>query len=73
MLLYHEIVEGKPIDSEWAEAYEHGHDPAKNTKLRPYLDQWRTKIRDAFSAGALIEGQPKAEIAVPASGDAAGP
>ena len=73
VLLYHEIVEGKPIDSGWAEAYEHGHDPGKNTKLRPYLEEWHTKIRDAFKTGTLIEGQPRAEIVASPDGGAARP
>jgi hypothetical protein len=68
VLLYREIVQGKPFPGEMSEAYEHGHDPAKNTKLRPYLDQWHAKIGEAFRAGTLIQGQPKAEIVVPPVG-----
>ncbi len=68
VLLYREIVQGKPIAGQMNEAYEHGHDPAKNTRMKPYLEQWHAKIGEAFKAGTLIEGQPKAEIVSPAKG-----
>ena len=66
VLLYREIVQGRPIAGEMHEAYAHGHDPVKNTKLKPYLEQWHAKIGEAFRAGTGIEGQPKAEIVSPA-------
>jgi hypothetical protein len=66
VLLYREIVQGRPFESDFAETYAHGHDPARNTKLKPYLEQWHTKIADAFKSGTPIDGQPKAEITSPA-------
>lgn len=66
VLLYREIVQGKPFAGQMNEAYQHGHDPARNTKLRPYLEQWHEKIGEAFKRGTEIEGQPKAEIVRPA-------
>jgi protein tyrosine/serine phosphatase len=65
VLLYREIVQGKPIATQMDEAHEHGHDSSKNTRMKPYLEQWRTKIAEAFRAGNLIEGQPLAEIRPP--------
>jgi hypothetical protein len=62
VLLYREIVEGKPFASQMDEAYGHGHDPKRNTRMRPYLEQWHEKIGEAYRRGNLIEGQPMAEI-----------
>jgi tyrosine-protein phosphatase SIW14 len=66
VLLYREIVEGKPIAGQMGEAYEHGHDPSRNPRLKPYLEQWHGQIGEAFRAGGLIQGQPKAEVGPPA-------
>jgi protein tyrosine phosphatase (PTP) superfamily phosphohydrolase (DUF442 family) len=68
VLLYREIVQGKPFEGQMGEAYEHGHDPASNPKLRPYLEQWHVKIGEAFRSETLIDGEPKAEIVSPAKG-----
>jgi protein tyrosine/serine phosphatase len=65
VLLYREIVQGKPFLADMSEALEHGHDPAKNARLRPYLEEWHAKIAEAFRSGGMIEGQPKAEIVSP--------
>jgi protein tyrosine/serine phosphatase len=65
VLLYREIVEGRPFLADMGEALEHGHDPAKNTRMRPYLEQWHAKIGEAFRTGTLIDGQPRAEIVSP--------
>jgi len=62
VLLYREIVQGKAIDTQWEEAYSHGHDPARNPKLKPYLEQWHAKIGEAVRNGKLIEGEPAAEV-----------
>lgn len=62
VLLYREIVQGRPFAQEMDEAYAHGHDPARNTRLRPYLEQWREKIAAAYRSGGLIDGQPRAEV-----------
>lgn len=66
IMLYRELVEGKPPGSTMNETLEHGHDPSDNKKLSPYLAQWREKIAEAFRTGNEIEGQPKAEIVSPA-------
>lgn len=66
VLLYREIIQNKPFLADFNEALEHGHDPAKNTRLRPYLEEWHAKIAEAFKAGGSIDGQPKAEIISPA-------
>ncbi len=66
VLLYREIVQGKAIPTQMDEAYAHGHDPKKNTRMKPYLEQWHEKIAAAFRAGTLIDGQPRAEIDPPA-------
>jgi hypothetical protein len=71
VLLYRKIVQGKPIESQWHEAYEHRHDPKDNPHLKAYLDEWAPKIEAAFKAGQLVEGQPKAEIVSPAKVDTA--
>lgn len=65
VLLYREIVQNKPFLADMNEATEHGHDPAKNTRLRPYLEEWHAKIAAAYKSGGLIDGQPKAEITSP--------
>ncbi len=65
VLLYREIVQGRPIPGEMEEAYAHGHDPRRNTRMKPYLEEWHTKIGEAFRHGTLIQGQPRAEIVTP--------
>lgn len=65
ILLYREIVQGKPIATQMHEAYEHRHNPARNPHLRPFLDEWHAKIGEAFKAGRSIDGLGKAEIAAP--------
>lgn len=66
ILLYREIVQGKPRETQWHEAYEHQHDPGDNPHLKPYLDEWAGQIAEAYRSGRLIEGQTKAEIVSPA-------
>lgn len=66
IMLYRELVEGKPAGSTMNETLEHGHDPEDNRKMAPYLAQWREKIVEAFRNGKSIEGQPVAEVVSPA-------
>ncbi len=66
VLLYREIVQGHAFGADFNETYAHGHDPSRNTRLRPYLEEWHAKIAQAFKAGTPIDGQPAAEIVSPA-------
>jgi protein tyrosine/serine phosphatase len=66
VLLYREIVQGHAFEADLNETYAHGHDPSRNQRLKPYLEEWHTKIAEAFKAGTSIDGQPKAEIVSPA-------
>ena len=34
--------------------------------LKPYLEQWHTRIGESFRSGVSIDGWPKAEIVSPA-------
>lgn len=70
ILLYRTIVQGRTRDEVFHESLEHKHDPSRNTRLRPYLDEWTGAIERAFrsSPDVLIDGQPKAEIVSPARG-----
>ncbi|HMN40605.1 MAG TPA: tyrosine-protein phosphatase [Phycisphaerales bacterium] len=66
VLLYREIVQGHAPGADLGETYSHGHDPSRNTRMKPYLEQWRAKIAEALRAGTSIDGQPRAEIVSPA-------
>jgi len=52
--LYRMIVEGVPFEQAYAECSEYRHDPARNTRLRPYLERWRPEIERAFRDGGEI-------------------
>lgn len=53
--LYRMIIEGAGFDEAYAECAQFRHDPARNTKLRPYLERWRPEIERAFREGGTIE------------------
>jgi hypothetical protein len=62
VMLYRELVLGEPREGLWDQTFEHGHDPARNTKLRPYLEEWGGKIAEAYRSGGSVAGRGRAEI-----------
>jgi tyrosine-protein phosphatase SIW14 len=68
VILYREIVQSAKWNSPelLEEARRFKHDPARNPRMAPYLEEWGRQIESAFKSGAAIEGQPKAEITSPA-------
>lgn len=51
---YRMIVGGEPLDEAYAECARHRHDPARNDKLRPYLEKWAGEVENAFRGGGVI-------------------
>lgn len=60
IMLYRNVIEGRPFAEVAHEAFEHDHDPDDNRRLFPYLLDWHDDIERAYRAGpaALIPGQP---------------
>lgn len=48
IMFYRKIYQDVPFDQSISEAIEHDHDPADNTKLRPYIEKNLRAIEDAL-------------------------
>lgn len=51
---YRMIVAGEPLDEAYAECAQFRHDPARNERLRPYLERWHAEVERAFRDGGEI-------------------
>jgi len=65
VILYRHVVQGKPIDDVYHEAYEHRHSDDRNPKLRWMLDTWAAKVGAAYRDGGLIPDQEPLPDPVP--------
>jgi hypothetical protein len=54
VVLYRMVEDGWTMERALAEAEDHGHDPAENTKLRPYLERWAGPIIASLRTGEPI-------------------
>ncbi|MBX3358732.1 MAG: tyrosine-protein phosphatase [Phycisphaeraceae bacterium] len=54
--LHQYISEGKPWIDELPRARRFGHDPGRNPRLKPYLEQWAEKIKAAVLSGGSVAG-----------------
>jgi protein tyrosine phosphatase (PTP) superfamily phosphohydrolase (DUF442 family) len=61
ILLYRNIVQGKPFAETAHEAYAHRHNPGDNRELWPWLLDHHAAITQAFRDHAAIAGEPAAE------------
>ncbi|GJM18583.1 MAG: hypothetical protein DHS20C14_07960 [Phycisphaeraceae bacterium] len=52
--LYRHIEQGVPLNEAYAECPNFGHDPSKNTVLRPMLDTWAGAIAESVRTGEPI-------------------
>lgn len=60
VVLQRVIEEGQTLDQAYPETLQFGHNPARNPKLRPYLDQWAAKIAESVRTGTPIPGMDPA-------------
>jgi tyrosine-protein phosphatase SIW14 len=57
VMLYRSIVQGKDmIGPVYEDSFRYGHDPRRNTRLAPYLMEFREKIAQAYRTGSTIGG-----------------
>jgi protein tyrosine/serine phosphatase len=57
VMFYRDIYQGKPISETYEESFEFKHDDRRNPELRPYVQQWSERIKQAVKTGGEIEGK----------------
>jgi protein tyrosine/serine phosphatase len=57
VMLYRTIVQGQNLLGKiYEESFRYGHDPHRNTRLAPYLLDYKDKIAQAFRTGSIVAG-----------------
>ncbi len=62
IMLYKDIVLGKPLAETYPESRRYKHDPRDNPRLFPFVQQHEPKIAEAFRAGGQIDGFPALDL-----------
>jgi len=62
VMLYRDLVQGRPLEETYSEAKEYRHDPARNPRLMPFLTEHERAIRQAYEHGGRVEGFPEVKL-----------